>query len=159
TNPGETWALGVFHSRIGTAVPSDCVSCHYPLMADGAQSDLTNATNYSMKHRSTQLGFQRCDTCHSAALANAIRAPTASTLCQTGALHGSLTAQPTACVECHLVSEPGTLTQSSWTYAMALGGTPSNAGQWLSHGSASVAGRDCSTCHLTDAQQTGSMWK
>ncbi len=66
--PGSSWGDGLFHANIGAAVPADCVICHYPLMADAAKTDLTSTVNYAMKHRSVQLTFQACATCHAQAL-------------------------------------------------------------------------------------------
>jgi hypothetical protein len=157
---GSTWASGTFHANIGTAQPSDCVTCHYPLMADAAKADVASARDFSMKHRSATLSLQTCDTCHTAALMNAKQAPTASTLWKTGALHANVPSQPTLCVDCHASSQPdaGTLTQGSVVYALPLGGTATNGGQWMNHGSGFVAGKDCATCHATDAKRTGAAW-
>jgi hypothetical protein len=158
-SPGNTWADGVFHANIGGAQPSDCSVCHYPVMADGSKADLTSGTNWAMKHRSTQLTFQSCATCHTDALAQATATP-ASTRWQGGQLHASVSSQPTACVDCHSVSEPAAnaSTQSSVTYSLALGGTASNGAQWMNHGVADVAGRDCVVCHASDAKTSGSAW-
>ena len=30
-SPGNTWADGKFHEKIGAGVPADCTACHYPL--------------------------------------------------------------------------------------------------------------------------------
>jgi hypothetical protein len=158
-SPGTTWTDGVFHANIGTAVPKDCSACHYPLMADATAADITSTTSYAMKHQSLQLTFQTCSTCHTGALANATSS-TAATAWKPGALHPSLTAQPTACVDCHSVSEPAAnaATQSSNVYALALGGTASNAAQWMNHGASYVAGKDCVICHAGDAKTAGSAW-
>ncbi len=66
--PGASWNDGVFHANIGSAQPRECVSCHYPVMADAPKSDVTNGTHFAMKHASTQLTSQACETCHPAAL-------------------------------------------------------------------------------------------
>lgn len=158
--PGNSWADGLFHANIGAAVPADCVTCHYTLMADAAESDLTSTTQYAMRHRSGQLVFQACETCHTAALGKAKTTPALATLWQTGAYHESITTQPAACIDCHAVSEPAAnaSTQSSWTYALALGGTSTNGAQWMNHGASSVVGKDCVLCHAADAKKTGSAW-
>ena len=158
--PGGNWADGLFHANIGAGVPADCVTCHYPVMADAAKSDLTSTTLYTMKHRSVQLTFQACQTCHAAALGKAKTTPAVATLWQTGAYHGSLTTQPGACLDCHAVSEPAAnaSTQSSWTYALAQGGTSTNSAQWMNHGASPVVGKDCVLCHAGDAKTSGSAW-
>src|SRR5207237_406871 len=80
-NTGNTRADGnpaqspLFHANIGSAVPQDCNTCHYPLLADAAKSDLTNGTRYTMKHRSGQITFQTCQTCHTTALSKAANTP------------------------------------------------------------------------------------
>jgi hypothetical protein len=147
--PGQTWADGLFHANIGAAVPSDCVSCHYPLMATAA-ADTSAGTSYAMKHRSTQLPSQKCDTCHPTALSAATATPVA-TRWQTGALHAHLSPQPTACLECHGSSQPTASTQGTVTYTLALGGTTTNGAQWMNHAMADVTGKDCVTCHAADA--------
>jgi hypothetical protein len=156
-SPGNTWSDGAFHPNIGAGTPKDCVGCHYLLMADAAKADLTAGTD-AMKHRSAQLPFQTCDTCHAGALANAKTAPLASTLWKPGLMHASLTTQPTACVECHSAAAPPSATQSTVTYALPLGGTASNGAQWMSHASTFVAGKDCAVCHAADAKAAGSAW-
>jgi len=165
-NPGVSWADGLpaqsplFHANIGAAVPQDCNACHYPLMADAAKSDLTNGTRYSMRHKSGQITFQSCQTCHTTALAKATTTSMAATLWQTGAYHSSLATQPKACVDCHMPTRPAAnaSTQSSWTYTLAMGSTTTNQAQWMNHGSSSVAGKDCVVCHAADAKASGSAW-
>jgi hypothetical protein len=158
--PGTNWRDGTFHARIGSAVPADCVACHYPLMADRARSDVASGTRFTMSHGSPQLGTQACATCHASALAGSTATPYLATAWKTGAYHGSVPAQPTACLDCHAASEPAPnrSTQSSWTYVLAAGGTGSNSPQWMNHGAAPVAGADCSKCHLADARTSGSAW-
>jgi hypothetical protein len=157
--PGVNWTDGIFHANIGAAIPQDCTTCHYPLMADAARSDVSSGVNYAMKHASSQLTFQNCQTCHTTALSNSTKTPV-STLWQTGAFHPSLPSQPSACLDCHAVSEPAAnaSTQSSVTYNLPLGGTSTNTAQWMNHGSASVAGKDCFACHAADAKTSGSAW-
>ncbi len=159
-SPGNTWSDGVFHSNIGAAVPQDCTLCHYPLLADTAKSDLKSSTNYQMRHASTQITFQNCQTCHTGALAKGATTPIASTLWQGGVYHPSLATQPTACLDCHAVSEPAanSSTQSSVTYALAQGGTAGNGAQWMNHGQSDVVGKDCAICHAADAKTSGSAW-
>ncbi len=165
-NPGVSWADGLpaqaplFHANIAAAVPQDCTACHYPLMADGPRSDLASGVLYSMRHRSAQITFQSCETCHAAALSKARNTPILSTLWQTGAYHPALSSQSRACIDCHAVSTPAAnaSTQSSWTYTLAMGSTATNQGQWMNHGSSSVAGKDCVTCHAADAKTAGSAW-
>lgn len=152
--PGSNWSDGQFHAKINSATPADCVACHYPLMADAASADVASATNYAMKHRSTRLTIQACQTCHAQALGEATTQPAAASLWKTGALHASLSTQPSACNDCHTATEPTPRTQSSVTYAFAEGGTSTNGGQWMSHGASPVAGKDCVACHASDATKT-----
>ena len=153
-----TWADGQFHNNIGSAVPADCTSCHYPLMADGGQSDVTQTTRYVMKHRSGQITTQSCETCHGMALGRAANTPASASLWNPGVYHGSLNTQPAQCNECHAVSQPSGATQGTMNYMLAQGGTASNQGQWMNHASAQLAGKDCAACHATDAKRTGSAW-
>ncbi len=155
--PGTNWTDGRFHSLIGSAVPADCASCHYPLMADAPKSDLTSGTRYAMKHRSSQLTTQACQTCHASALAKAASPSTASQWIP-GALHAAVPGQPAACNDCHVVSKPAGNTQSSVTYTFAKGGTTTNGAQWMSHGAGTVTGKDCAVCHAGDAKTSGSAW-
>jgi Cytochrome c7 and related cytochrome c len=159
-SPGSTWSDGVFHANIGAATPKDCVSCHYVAMADATKADVNSGTNFTMKHGSTQLTFQTCQTCHPSAFAKGSSTPIAATLWQTGAFHGSVATQPSACIDCHSVSEPaaGAATQSAISYTLSSGGTSSNTGQWMNHGSGQVGGKDCVACHAADAKATGSAW-
>lgn len=161
--PGASWNDGVFHANIGSAQPRECVSCHYPVMADAPKSDVTNGTHFAMKHASTQLTSQACETCHPAALGHALMMPVAATSWATGELHPRVTPQPTRCNDCHLPSNPATLpppnaTQSTVTWTFALGGTATNGAMWMNHGSAFVVGRDCAVCHQADAKTMGSAW-
>jgi len=165
-NPGNSWADGLpaqsplFHANIGAGVPQDCNACHYPLMVDAAKSDLTLGTRYSMQHKSGQITFQSCQTCHTTALSKAATTPIAATLWQTGAYHSSLATQPKACADCHTPTRPAAnaSTQSTWTYTLAMGSTTTNQAQWMNHGSSSVAGKDCVVCHAADAKASGSAW-
>jgi hypothetical protein len=156
-DPGGSWSDGRFHPLIGSAVPSDCVACHYPLMAS-TQADVTSGTTFVMKHRSPQLTFQRCETCHTTALAHGADQPIAATLWRTGGLHGHVTPQPASCAECHGNSEPAAATQSTVTYTLTMGGTATNGAQWMSHGLTDVTSRDCGVCHAGDARTSGSAW-
>ncbi len=161
TSPGTTWTDGKFHANIGAAVPADCNVCHYPVMADAAKADVTTGTTFAMRHRSPQITFQACQTCHTGALAKGATTPIAATLWKTGAYHNSLTAQPSTCVDCHTISVPGptVATQSSISYSLPpAAATTTNQGQWMSHGSTYVTGKDCAVCHLADAKKTGSAW-
>ncbi len=160
TSPGGVWSDGRLHARINTAVPTDCTVCHYPGMADAVSADVTLGTTFSMRHRSAQITFQNCKTCHLGALAKGASTPIASTLWQPGLLHPSVTAQPTTCLECHASSDPlpNASTQSSVIYAMPLGATATNKPQFMNHGSALVTGKDCVVCHAADAKKTGSAW-
>jgi hypothetical protein len=93
--------------------------------------------------------------------ANRAILPATVELWKPGIFHASLTGpQPTACLDCHVVSEPAANvpTQSSVVYALKAGGTASNGGQWMNHGAAAVAGKDCAVCHAADAKMTGSAW-
>lgn len=159
-SPGRTWADGRFHANIGAGLPKDCVSCHYPLMADGPRADLTNGAAYAMKHRSAQIVFQTCDSCHTGALAKSAVTPAAAAGWSPGAFHPSASPQPVACVDCHAVSEPAANapTKSSVAYTLTLGATSSNSGQWMNHGAVYVAGKDCTVCHAGDARSAGSVW-
>ena len=157
---GATWTDGVFHARVSPAVPQDCTVCHYSLMADAPNADLTSGTAYSMRHKSGQITFQNCQTCHAAALTRGANNPIVPALWQPGAYHGSLATQPSACLDCHSVSQPAAnvSTQSSWVYNLAAGGTSTNQPQWMNHGSAALPGKDCAACHAADARASGSAW-
>jgi hypothetical protein len=159
-SPGRTWADGRFHASIAPGSPKDCITCHYPLMSDATRADVTSGVAYAMKHRSGQVTTQACETCHGGALAKATGTNPAATAWAPGAWHASVAAQPTACVDCHAVSEPAASapTKSNVSYVLAMGGTASNGGQWMNHGSVFVAGKDCAVCHATDAKATGSAW-
>ena len=156
---GGVWSDGRFHSKIGTATPADCVQCHYPLMATPALADKTSGTTYAMKHGSTQVLTQACNTCHTAALSRSTQAPVA-TLWNDGTLHPHTTPQPTSCNECHVVSRPPTTTQgtNNWTFTAASASSGTNAGQWMSHTPPTVTSRDCAACHAADARTNGSAW-
>jgi len=161
--PGTNWRDGIFHARIGAAVPADCVACHYPLMADGSRSDVSVSSGgrlTTMAHRSSRIASQACASCHGAALAGSTATPYLATAWKTGAYHASVALQPSGCLDCHAVSEPapGTSTQSSSIYVLAAGGTASNAGQWMNHGAAPVVGVDCVICHAADARSSGAAW-
>jgi hypothetical protein len=129
-------------------------------MADGARANVVSGTAFAMSHASTQLPFQACATCHAGALAGSGATPLAATAWKPGAYHASLPTQPTACLDCHAVSEPApnSSTQSSWTYVFSAGGTGSNSAQWMNHGAAPVAGADCATCHAGDARSVVTTW-
>src|SRR5256712_7516495 len=129
-------------------------------MVDAAKSDLTLGTRYSMQHKSGQITFQSCQTCHTTALSKAATTPIAATLWQTGAYHSSLAAPPRAAAARHPAAGPGAnaATQSTWTYTLAMGSTTTNQAQWMNHGSSSVAGKDCVVCHAADAKASGSAW-
>jgi hypothetical protein len=128
-------------------------------MADAARADVTSSTDFAMRHRSAQVTFQNCATCHTGWLASSATSGTSSALWRPGLFHAMLATQPGSCVDCHLVSEPkaASSTQSSWTYLFASS-TASNQGQWMNHGSAWVVGQDCFLCHATNAGTTGSAW-
>ena len=157
--PSTTWSDGVFHGSTIGAVPADCTVCHYPLIADTNVSDRTSGSDYAMHHASSQITFQDCQRCHTGASMNQSRAP-AATLWNPGAYHASLTAQPSACAECHAVSAPtlNASTKSTVSYSFAMGGTSSNGPQWMNHGASPVSGKDCAVCHLADAKASGSAW-
>jgi hypothetical protein len=162
-NPTQ-WSDGKFHPNLPAgAAPSDCVSCHYPLMTT-AQADVASpapaGTNFSMKHRSGLVTTQACATCHTQALGRATNAPTAAALWATGEYHSKLTAttQPATCLDCHTTSEPTAATQGTVTYALPAGGTATNGAQWMNHTDSTVTGKDCASCHLADARVTGSAW-
>lgn len=155
------WSDGVFHPNASPA-PTECVSCHYPLSTT-AQADVTAdggaPQRFVMRHRSGQVTNQACASCHSAALGRSTLSPTTSTLWKTGAYHSTLTTQPTACLECHAVSDPLMATQSQQAaYVLAQGGTATNGQQWMNHQHVAVTGRDCAVCHRTDARTSGSAW-
>ena len=156
--PGSTWTDGAFHAPIARAVPQDCTVCHYLLMADASVSDVMWGSSYMMSHQSSQLGFQSCQVCHVSALANATTTPLGSPLWSPGALHSSVAAQPTACLDCHASSLPAGPTQSSVSYALAAGATVSNERQWMSHDSGWVVGKDCVACHAADARPGATAW-
>ncbi len=153
------WSDGVFHANVPAgAAPADCVSCHYPLSTTSA-ADVASGSPTAMKHRSGLVTTQACATCHTGALAKSTTTPTALSLWRPGAFHPSLgTTQPASCLECHSGSAPKTATQSTVTYALALGGTATNGGQWMNHADPTTAGKDCATCHASDAKSSGSAW-
>lgn len=158
--PGPTrWSDGVFHTNVSS--PPECVSCHFPLMTT-PQADVTAdggvPQRFAMRHRSASITNQACASCHATALARSTQTPTVSTLWKAGAYHPTLTTQPAACLECHGVSDPVTATQSLEVYSLPQGGTATNGGQWMNHQHPGVTGRDCATCHRTDARQSGSAW-
>jgi len=153
---GAAWSDGRFHPNIGAAIPVDCTQCHYPLMADRAQSDRTSGTTYAMHHASAALTFQNCGTCHTGALATVANISAAAW--RPGDFHPHAAPQPSACLDCHAASIPGASTQSLVAYALPAGGTPTNAGQWMSHAASAVVGRDCVQCHASDARTAGSAW-
>jgi hypothetical protein len=156
---GMSWSGGVFHAKIGATAQaqlSDCTMCHYPLMADAAKADVTQATDYKMSHRSLQLTFQSCQTCHTGALTRAGMTPIAVPLWRSSSApagyHLNLSSQPAACVDCHTVSLPANATAGTELYA------PLNQNQWMSHASNLVVGKDCAVCHAADAKTSGSAW-
>jgi hypothetical protein len=155
--PGTYWADGEFHTKIGSAEPEDCVACHYPLLEDAAKSDVasTPPTRYAMRHRSSRLTAQECQTCHPQALGKASARPSEAALWRPGVLHAALATQPSACNDCHSVTAPASRTQSSETYSFSKGGTTTNSAQWMSHSASVVAGKDCVLCHAADATKTG----
>lgn len=157
--PGGTWSDGKFHEKIGAGVPSECAACHYPLMADSAKADVASspATRYVMKHRSSRVTIQACDTCHTEALSKSTAGLTVAQW-QTGTLHPTVPTQPTACNDCHTVTTPAGTTQSTTIYLMAQGATSSNGAQRMSHAASTVMGKDCVVCHAADAKTTGSAW-
>lgn len=155
---GIKWADGVFHAKVGAAIPQDCTVCHYPMMADAPNADVTSAPNYAMRHRSGQITFQNCQTCHTAALSKGAGTLPVPALWRPGAYHGSVSSQPLACTDCHTVSKPAASTQSSWVYSLPAGSTPSNQAQWMNHASSGVVGKDCAGCHAADAKSSGSAW-
>jgi len=159
--PGVSWADGVFHAGLpSTAVVADCNGCHYPIMADAALSDTANGTQYVMKHLSNQVLDQKCQPCHAMGVAQRAQLPAAASLFKTGSFHSATTAQPTGCLDCHMVSrpDPGAPTQSTTSYALGTGATASNGGQWMNHGAEVVAGKDCAACHAADAQKPVGAW-
>lgn len=157
-SPGGVWNDGLLHSKIATAVPQDCNVCHYPLMANAVLSDLTSAKRYTMKHRSGQVTFQNCQTCHPAALSRGATTPVAATLWNGGALHASVASQPALCNDCHAVTTPAGATQSSVLYLLPMGATATNQAQWMNHASGAAVGKDCAVCHASDAKSSGSAW-
>ena len=159
------WSDGVFHVNVPPGgTPSDCVSCHYPLIttpaADVTFPDAGLPSTYTMKHRSTLVTLQACATCHTTALSRSLQAPTAITQWRPGAYHAALTAttQPATCLDCHAASDPTGATQGTVVYTLAQGGTATNGGQWMNHTDTTVAGKDCVTCHQADAKVNGSAW-
>lgn len=153
-----TWDDGQFHPNVGSAMPVDCTDCHYPLMADTALSDRVSGRDFSMRHASAQLPMQTCITCHTGALAPAATADIRAAAFAGGELHPNIGVQPRACLDCHSNSEPTGTTQSGVVYTLPTGGTPTNGGQWMSHTSPQVAGRECATCHAADARSSGAAW-
>ncbi|MDP1825906.1 MAG: hypothetical protein Q8L48_21765 [Archangium sp.] len=138
-SPGGSWSDGVFHAN-GPPQPGDCTGCHFTLMAEAPVVDVISAASpsYQMKHRSTQLTFQRCDRCHATALSSRNWRP--------GAFHANLTPQPGACVDCHGGTTPTHASQSALN------------GQWMNHAVAVVTAKDCAFCHAADAKPVGGQW-
>jgi len=157
TSPGSTWGDGVFHASTGSAVPQDCTVCHYPIMADSARADVASGNLYAMDHRSAAITQQKCEVCHLSALGQSTGTP-ASALWRPGAFHPSVSAQPTACLDCHSGSVPSAPTQGTVTYVLAAGGTSTNGAQWMNHRAATVVGLDCAKCHSPDAKPSGAAW-
>jgi hypothetical protein len=157
-DPGGSWSDGAFHATIGAAVPTDCLQCHYPLMADATKANVQSAADFKMAHGSAQLTSQACDQCHSTALSRATETPPASTSWSGGQLHARIATQPGKCNECHTVTQPTKATEGAVTYSLAQGGTATNQAQWMNHTSAQVVGKDCSTCHAADAKSSGGTW-
>lgn len=154
------WSDGRFHPALPTgASPTDCVSCHYPLMT-APSADVTSATKvFAMKHRSTGMTSQTCTTCHASALNRSTVTPVTTALWNPGTYHATVGAQPAGCLDCHGVSEPTQATQGTVKYTFMSGGsTPSNQAQWMNHTDSTVAGKDCATCHRGDARASGSAW-
>lgn len=158
TSPGTRWNDGVFHARVGAAVPADCTQCHYPTMANRVDADVVDGTTFAMHHASVAITFQNCQTCHTSALANASRTPLRATLWQGGVLHPTVSPQPSLCIECHNASEPAGRTPSTVRYALTEGATTTNATQYMLHTSNTVVSRDCVSCHAADARTSGSAW-
>ena len=125
------FADGTFHSNTAAATPQDCVSCHYVTMADGPTADVQSGTAFRMRHTSTQLTFQNCTSCHLSALANKANLTVAAESWKPGYYHAVLSAQPTACNDCHSVSVP-TAASAGFDHTAVTGGQSS---------------RDCSDCH------------
>ncbi|MHB8874638.1 MAG: hypothetical protein ACYC8T_13195 [Myxococcaceae bacterium] len=159
------WSDGLFHSNLpGGTQPSECVSCHYPLIttsrADVTVPDAGLPSRFTMKHRSPLITTQACATCHANALARSTATPLSTLLWKPGAYHPSLSAstQPATCLDCHAASDPTGATQGTVVYALAQGATATNGGQWMNHSHSTANGKDCATCHLADAKVTGSAW-
>ncbi len=148
---GGGWRDGGFHTNIpgpAQAKLEDCVGCHYPLMADAAKVDVISAASpsFKMRHRSTQLTTQKCDTCHAMSLANATAGRTVAQW-SPGKFHPSLTTQPGACVDCHGgVTTPTHPTQSAFD------------GQWMNHAVPLVTQKDCAFCHASDLTTGARTW-
>jgi predicted CxxxxCH...CXXCH cytochrome family protein len=151
-----SWADGLFHPSIGAAIPADCTTCHYPLMADGARADLTSVTRYQMQHRSAQITFQKCSTCHTTAFGRSAMMPADASRWNPGAYHASIGAQPSQCSECHGVAQPASSTQGTISYSLAMGMTTTNQLQWMNHASSALGGKDCASCHAADATSSAS---
>lgn len=144
-SPGGAWSTGTLHAQADGG-PLDCVSCHFPLMADAAKVDVMSAASqavkHQMRHRSGQVTDQRCDTCHKSALG---RAPGGAVVAdwQPGELHRNVATQPTACKDCHAITVPP-------------GQTTSAAGEVMIHSLPLVTAKDCAFCHAADA--VGGTW-
>jgi hypothetical protein len=160
TDPGGSWLGAGFHYNIpSTAVAADCGVCHYMTMADPI-ADTISGTAFAMKHESSQLGAQKCPTCHTGAKAVRSQLPATWQLWSPATYHATVNMQPLSCVDCHLVSLPaaGAPTQSAISYTFNAGGTATNAAQWMNHGSSQVVGKDCVACHAGDATATVTAW-
>lgn len=156
------WSDGQFHRNTPAgAQPGECVNCHYPLMtlatADVTFPDAGTPSTYAMKHRSGTVTTHACASCHTTALSRATSTP-ATTLWKPGTFHPQASPQPTTCLDCHAASNPTAATQGSVVYTLAQGGTATNGAQWMNHTDATVTGKDCATCHASDARTSGSAW-
>ena len=130
-------------------------------MADAPKADLHERHAYTMKHRSGQITFQSCQTCHPArSRKRATHADSPPTLWQTGAsTPASRRSRAPASTATRSRRPPRTPTQSSCRVHAGGGRTASNqAPVDEPRLEPYVAGKDCAACHAADAKTTGSAW-
>lgn len=137
TQVGVTGGFGAgsFHNKIGALTPVNCTSCHYVIMPTSTTVPSRHIVN-KMVHTSIQM-TQDCTTCHTSPSSAQATTPAASHW-SGGFYHSKISANPTACLDCHSSQKPMTTTLSEI------------AGQYMSHTSLQATGFDCAKCHLSE---------
>ncbi|MGZ3803964.1 MAG: cytochrome c3 family protein [Pseudobdellovibrionaceae bacterium] len=134
--PGVTFGDGKFHFKISTKFPTNCTTCHYPVMPQTALNQMTHTSDFAV---------QDCMSCHSLPSSTQASSP-ASTNWAGGVYHGRISPSPTACVDCHTGQKPGGVTVSAVD------------SQHMSHMSANL-GTECAACHLNDQNSSPRAWQ